>query len=132
MVVASPSVKRILVIDDNFCTREAMSMLLAGQGYQVAAAANGADALEWLRTFDRPDLILLDLRMPIMDGQTFCEKLRQQPGLEGIPLVVLSATADCAEKASDLGAARYLHKPVDTIQLLQTVQECWSGAKQPG
>src|SRR5207248_1971254 len=73
MVGAPQAGKRILLIDDDFTTREVMSVLLGGDGYRVSVAANGAEALERLRSPDRPELILLDLKMPVMDGCSFCE-----------------------------------------------------------
>ena len=116
--------KRILLIDDNMLTREMMSLILAGEGYRVATACHGADALERLRGYERPDLILLDLRMPVMDGCTFCDEKKRDPEMASIPLIVLSAAADAAEKAAAVGAAVCLQKPVDPIRLLDVVRRC--------
>jgi two-component system chemotaxis response regulator CheY len=114
--------KRLLLVDDDFATRETMSMILAGDGYRVATAANGADALQHLRDSDRPSLILLDLNMPIMDGPTFCAR-RKDEGLSSIPVIVVSAERDIAQQAAALGADDYLEKPVDPIQLLDVVRK---------
>jgi CheY-like chemotaxis protein len=114
--------KRVLLIDDNIVTQEMMSMALAASGYRVATASNGADALERLRGYERPDLILLDLSMPVMDGCAFCQERQRDPALASIPIVVLSGTGDVAEKASSLGARTFLRKPVDTVDLLDTVR----------
>jgi CheY-like chemotaxis protein len=114
--------KRLLLVDDDFATREAMSMILADEGYRVATAANGADALQRLHDSDRPCLILLDLSMPIMDGPTFCAR-RKDEGLSFIPVIVVSSDRDIAEKAAALGADDYLEKPVDTIQLLEMIRK---------
>ncbi len=113
--------KRLLLVDDDFATREVMSMILAGEGYRVATAANGADALHRMNDHDRPSLILLDLSMPVMDGPAFCAR-RQADGLPSVPVIVVSADRDVARKAKDLGADGYLEKPVDTIQLLDAVR----------
>jgi CheY-like chemotaxis protein len=113
--------KRLLVVDDDFATREVMSMTLAGEGYRVATAANGADALQRMGDRDRPSLILLDLSMPVMDGQTFCAR-RKEGGLPSVPVIVVSSAADLAQRAKDLGADGYLEKPVDTIRLLDAVR----------
>jgi CheY-like chemotaxis protein len=121
MTKAKPN-KRLLLVDDDFATREMMSMLLGGMGYRVATAANGADALQRLQDSDRPSLILLDLSMPVMDGPTFCA-CRRDTGLPSIPIIVVSSDSDVAQKAKDLGADGYLEKPVDTLQLLDTVRQ---------
>jgi CheY-like chemotaxis protein len=69
--------KYLLLIDDDFTTRELTSHILAADGFRVAVARNGAEALERLRGPERPDLIVLDLNMPVMDGCSFCERLRE-------------------------------------------------------
>src|SRR5262245_53362136 len=74
MVAPPHAGKRVLVVDDDFATREMMSLLLASDGYRVATACNGADAIDRLRGFERPDLIILDLKMPKMDGCAFCDQ----------------------------------------------------------
>jgi CheY-like chemotaxis protein len=114
--------KRLLLVDDDFATREMMSMILAGEGYRVATAANGVDALERLHDSDRPCLILLDLSMPVMDGPTFCAR-RKDEGLPSVPVIVVSSDTDIAQKAAALGAEGYLEKPVDTIELLDTIRK---------
>ena len=116
--------KRVLLVEDNIVTREMLSLVLAGEGYRVAAASNGADAIERLRHYERPDLILLDLRMPVMDGCTFCEQRKQDQSLADIPVVVFSGASDVAEQASALGVTTYLQKPVDTSRLLDAVRHC--------
>src|SRR5262245_26424980 len=90
---------RVLVVEDDIATREMITLVLAGEGYRVAAACNGADALERLKTFERPDVILLDLRMPVMDGCDFCRRRQEDPDLASIPVVVLTAVPDLIEEA---------------------------------
>jgi CheY-like chemotaxis protein len=124
MVTAAQPAKRVLLVDDNFVTRETMSQILGGVGYQVVTAANGRDAMERLRSHEPPNLILLDLNMPVMDGMTFCQQRKQDDRLAGIPVVLVSSADDIAEKASSAGAESYLQKPVDTIQLLDVLQRC--------
>jgi CheY-like chemotaxis protein len=124
MAAAPHTGRRVLVIDDDIVTQEMMSVLLAGDGYRVAAACNGADALERLRTYEKPDLIVLDLKMPVMDGCAFCQARRQDKELASIPVVVLSAARDVAEQAAALGATVYLQKPVDCVTILNTVRRC--------
>ena len=116
--------KRILVVEDSFPARELMSMILGGVGYMVSTAANGEEAIQRIRSFGKPDLILLDLRMPVMDGWTLSEKLKQDAELASIPVVVLSGLDEASEQTAMLEVARYLHKPVDTAELLKTVDKC--------
>ncbi len=123
MVGAPHAGKRVLVIDDDFATREMLSLVLASDGYRVATACNGVDALERLRGFERPDLILLDLKMPKMDGCTFCAERQKAADWVAIPMIVLSGVADGAEKARAIGAMAYLQKPVDTIHLLEALRK---------
>jgi two-component system sensor histidine kinase ChiS len=115
--------KRILIIDDDITTQEMMSTVLAYEGYRVAAARDGSDGIDRLLAYEKPDLILLDLRMPGMDGAAFCHTRKQNIELAAIPLVVLSAADDVAEQATALGAAGYLRKPVDTVLLLNTLRQ---------
>jgi CheY-like chemotaxis protein len=119
--------KFILLIDDDIVTQETVSLILAGDGCRVAAARNGAEALARLRQAAcTPDLIVLDLKMPVMDGHTFCRNCQQEPSLAGIPLVILSAAPDVAEQAAALGATAHLQKPFDAIDLLTTLRNCCS------
>jgi CheY-like chemotaxis protein len=113
--------KCVLLVDDNFVTREAMSQVLCCDGYRVTTAANGADAFRRLNGHERPDMILLDLNMPVMDGPTFRQRQQQDQELAAIPIVLLSSAGDVAEQATSLGAQTYLQKPVDTARLLDVV-----------
>ncbi len=123
--------KRLLIIDDDFITQESMSTLLASDGYRVATACNGQDALERLHGYEKPDLILLDLKMPVMDGCHFCAARQKDVRLASIPVVIVSGMSDVAEQAAALGAARYLQKPVDVVELLHALREC-CGKKAAG
>jgi CheY-like chemotaxis protein len=123
MIPSRATGKRILLVDDDFATREAVASILAGDGHMVAAAANGEEALERLHHSGRPDLILLDLAMPKMDGWNLHDHLQADVSTAKIPIVVLSAVDEAPEAAS-LGAAGYLHKPVETAKLLEVVRRC--------
>jgi CheY-like chemotaxis protein len=123
-VSAASPCKRVLVVDDDFSTREALSLILAGGGYRVSLACNGAEALARLRHPDRPDLIVLDLKMPVLDGAGFCRQCREEEGMTAVPLIVLSALADAEHQATLLGATACLKKPVDPIDLLLVLRKC--------
>ena len=128
MAAAVQAHKRILLIDDNPPTRESISMILAAAGYCVALANNGADALRRLHEYRRPDLILLDLSMPVLDGHDFRLKQQQDETLASIPVIIFSAAGAAEQEAAALGAAGCLHKPVEAQLLLETVRHCCGGA----
>jgi CheY-like chemotaxis protein len=107
----------VLVVEDDLATREALSLFLAGQGYRVTTAEDGLAALEQLRQPPRPDLILLDLMMPVMDGWQFRREQLADPQLADIPVIVCSATGRLDEHATSLQATAYLDKPVDPAEL---------------
>ena len=114
--------KRILVVDDDPDIRETLAELLQEEGYAVSSAAHGGEALSALRTDPRPDLILLDLMMPIMDGWQFRAEQKKDPELASIPVVIISATGR-DEFVSSLGAAQFLKKPINLEQLLAAVEQ---------
>jgi CheY-like chemotaxis protein len=130
--MAAHTGKRVLIIDDDFLAQESMSTLLAGDGYRVAAASNGLDALERLRHYEKPDVILLDLKMPVMDGCRFCAERRQDKELALIPVVIVSGMSDAAEQCAALGAMACLIKPIDAVSLLATVRRCCTPVAQAG
>jgi CheY-like chemotaxis protein len=99
--------------------------LLEMEGYHVRTAGNGRDALETLRAGPSPQLILLDLRMPQMDGWAFMAELKARPALATIPVVVTSQWGPHVLNAAPV-AAGYLDKPLDRGRLLQTIEHCLS------
>ena len=115
--------RKVLVVEDNEATREALALILSGVGYQVATAANGRTALDQLRCHGPPCLIVLDLMMPVMDGWQFrAEQLRDQD-LARIPVIVCSAAGDLGRKAGTLGAVAYIDKPVEPADLLAVIRQ---------
>jgi CheY-like chemotaxis protein len=109
----------ILVIDDDPALLTTVSEILEAEGYDVERAANGQVGLAVLARV-RPALILLDMRMPILNGWQFAAALRAR-GLD-IPVIVMTAAQDAQRWANDVGAAGYLSKPLDLLDLLATVQ----------
>jgi CheY-like chemotaxis protein len=109
--------KRVLVVDDDASIRELLSTALEDDGYEVVPATNGQDALSVVERW-RPDVIVLDLMMPVMDGWTFAKRLHER---EEIPIVVLSAATDLARHAKTVGAREVVGKPFDLDQLLPMV-----------
>lgn len=107
----------ILVVEDDLDIREVMRLVLEAGGYQVLEAGDGAEALGVVRA-QRPSVILLDLMMPGMDGFQFRESQLQDPAIASIPVVVVSGGGTVQERASELGAAGFLVKPMDVQRLL--------------
>ena len=114
---ASPRGRRVLVVEDDPVARRGLAKVLEAEGFTVLTAANGQEALDQLRQGPRPGLVLLDLRMPVMDGLEFLQEQRKDPALAGIPVVVVSATDPVQARAVALGAVDYLRKPVDVEDL---------------
>ena len=109
-------------MEDDSDLRQALSDILRDEGYSVAMAADGREALERLRRDLRPSLILLDLTMPVMNGWQFRAEQRQDPALSAIPVVVLSAGEHLAEQMVPLGIDDYVPKPIELAHLLQTIE----------
>lgn len=108
----------IMVVDDDRGAMEALSDILEYEGYGVQRAQNGLQALELLQTTrPLPDLIILDLLMPVMDGWEFRVRQKQDPELAKIPVLVVTALG----ATSGIDAIGILHKPVDVDALLRTV-----------
>ena len=113
--------KRILIVEDDAAIRDALTLLLKDEGYAVVGAPNGLEALRHLKENGPPDLILLDLMMPVMDGWQFSKEQRQDPSLKGVPVVLLSANGNVQQRASMLGAVGFLQKPVEVEELLDAI-----------
>jgi two-component system chemotaxis response regulator CheY len=110
----------VLVVDDDPALREVIQWSLVDEGYPVVTAGNGVEALERVHE-GQPLLILLDMRMPIMDGWGFARAYREQPGAHA-PIVVITAARDAAEWAQQVDAAGFLAKPFAIEDLLDTVK----------
>ena len=113
---------RILVVDDDPDILEALSEILEAEGFEIRRARNGKEALDKLEP-DPPQLILLDLMMPVMDGWEFAQRMRQRPpAVSSIPLIVLSADRNVGPKAQDIGAVGHLAKPFELDELLRVLR----------
>ena len=108
----------VLVVEDEPDIRETLRDILETEGYSVRCAANGREALEALAEMPRPQLILLDLMMPVMSGYELLRELRANDALSSIPVTVVSATVDGRAVPGD---ASVLRKPVDLDTLLNLV-----------
>jgi CheY-like chemotaxis protein len=110
--------KHILLVEDDEITRGAIKMVLEWEGYEVACAANGQEALDYLYSRGRPELILLDVMMPVLDGEEFRRRQQRDPSLAKIPVVVVSAL----EAAARLDAAGHVRKPFQVEELLAAIR----------
>jgi CheY-like chemotaxis protein len=110
----------ILLVDDDATSRSLVTEALGDEGYQVVTAADGAAALEIVAS-RRPCVILLDMRMPGMDGWAFAGAYRRRPGPHA-PIVVCSAAADARQRAAEIEAAGHLAKPFGLDALLAVAQ----------
>ncbi|MDC0745067.1 response regulator [Polyangium sp. rjm3] len=125
--------RRVLVVDDDEDLRRTVTMVLAEEGYSVLEAANGAEALTRLHDGPLPDVILLDLMMPVMNGEQFRRAQRADPSLAEVPVVLMTAAGSRAvEPLMALGPTRVLHKPVGLEPLLEAVDEVASGRGRNG
>jgi len=112
----------ILVVDDDPDIRSSLTEILDNEGYRVAGARNGREALEYLGRRTLPSLILLDMIMPEMDGWLFRREQQKRPDLASIPVVILSSHGDVRDAALLLGVAHYLRKPLRLDSLLEIAE----------
>lgn len=108
----------IMVVDDDDDIRDILAMMLSGEGFPIVTAADGAAALDTLRSGTEPALILLDLRMPRVSGYEVLETLKREGRFAGIPVVVMSGDSSARAVASSLGADACLEKPVEYDDVL--------------
>jgi CheY-like chemotaxis protein len=111
----------ILIVEDDVDLREMMAQLLTLEGFRAVSVANGKEALQYLASGQSPEVILLDLMMPVMDGWEFRRRQQADPTLSDVPVIVLSALDQ--SRTRDLHADAFLKKPLDFDRLLELVHE---------
>jgi CheY-like chemotaxis protein len=112
----------VMIVEDEADARDAMVELIAGEGFSAVGAVHGQEALDMLRSGTRPALILLDLKMPVMDGWEFCEALAADERLASIPVAILTASAIYYSLPHRRNGAGLFTKPVDFQRLLALVR----------
>lgn len=122
--------RRILVVEDDKVIRSTLVDVLELEGYEARSAGDGEQALGVLADW-KPDLIVLDLMMPRMDGRQFRVEQQKRPALADIPVIVLSAGRDLAGQTADLAPAGILAKPFDLDDFLQVIQRHTSAPSDP-
>jgi DNA-binding response OmpR family regulator len=116
-------VPRILIVDDENDFIELLQYKLAGHGYELIVANDGVHALSQARTL-KPNLILLDILLPDLDGLSVCEILRRQPGTKKIPIIFMSAlTGDVTRRSAAMQADDFFTKPLDLNRLEKRIGE---------
>ena len=114
--------RRVLIVDDEEGFRDGVADLLGMEGYDVSVARDAVEAVRVLPVI-RPEVILLDLRMPHLDGEAFLRGMMGLPASSRVPVVLISAKEDLAQVASRTGAAGYLSKPFEAPQLLSLLEK---------
>ena len=121
--------KRVLVAEDNAVNRELIRELLELRGYEVSEACDGQEALQMIEA-SPPDILLLDLGMPKLDGFGVIKKVRENPQLAGLPVLAVTAYAmrGDREKALDAGFDGYVSKPINAAALSQAMESLLGGS----
>ena len=115
--------KRILLVEDAATMRMVESMTLRGAGYEVLTASNGEEGVA-KAIAEQPDLILMDVIMPKMNGLDACKKIRESENMKSIPIIMLTTRSeeDQVEIAFTYGCNDYITKPFDTLELLEKIK----------
>jgi len=117
------SKKKILVVEDEESLLKLESILLTSKGYDVQGATNGQEALDLLAEV-QPDLILLDIMLPNMDGFEVCRRIKENPETRHIPVIMLTAkkSREDMAKGHEVGADWYITKPFKSANVVETIQ----------
>jgi CheY-like chemotaxis protein len=120
---------RVLVVEDHDDSREMLEELLSEQGFSVESAVNGLKALERLLRPPRPDVVLLDLMMPVMTGWDLMARVEQEPSLRGLPVVIVSGAG--TTRPAPRGILASIPKPLDLALLMETLERLRSRHPEP-
>ncbi len=115
---------KIMVVDDEPDVRNVVARLLKRRGYEVEVCESAEEAIEKLRSGERPDLLLMDLMMPGMSGIDACRLIKSDPELKDIPVVILTVMAEpeTKEESASAGADAHVDKPINTQKLYDTIE----------
>ena len=111
-------ISSILVVEDDIDIRSALVQILRMEGHETAEAANGKEALEYIRNNPRPCMVLLDMMMPVMTGRQFLDVFKDEPESSSIPVIIISAVADRIDTS---GAQEFIRKPLEVSKLLEVI-----------
>lgn len=120
--------KKVLVVDDDRVIQQLLEVNLELEGYEVLTAGDGEQALVRVKEFS-PDVVILDIMMPKLDGIEVCRRLKADPSTADLPVIFLSAKAQDLDRRRgyELGVAAYLTKPFDPQELIETVERVLAG-----
>lgn len=113
--------KPILLVDDELDLRECIADFLEAEGYSVIQAENGQAALNLLQQGLKPSVILLDFMMPVMDGKAFCEAFNNDPNINSLPVILLTAAKVPEEKLAQMKIKEQLDKPIQIEKFLESI-----------
>ncbi len=121
---------RILLVEDNEMNRDMLSRRLARRGFEVLIAENGQSGVD-LTVSERPDLVLMDMSLPVMDGWEATRRLKADPNTSGIPIIALSAHAMASDRelALEAGCDDYDSKPVDLTRLVRKIEQLLAASR---
>jgi len=124
--------RKLLIAEDDPASRELLREILETQGYQVIEVEDGQTALRRIEE-ESPDLVLLDIQMPKLDGLAVVRRLRQNPRLTSLPVIAVTSYAmrRDREKALDAGCDTYLTKPIDVVAMRKAVEQLLSPVENP-
>jgi twitching motility two-component system response regulator PilG len=124
---------KILVVEDEESLLKLESILLSSKGYSVTGVMDGKAALEEIKK-NRPDLVLLDVMLPEMDGFEVCRRIKEESATAGIPVVMLTAkkSNQDIERGRQVGADAYITKPFKSTRVIEVIQGLIPRSEQPG
>lgn len=125
---AAADVKTVLIVDDEPMITIALMARLGAAGHRVVHAINGLAGVE-AAALEHPDAVVLDIRMPDIDGFETCARIRRLPGCEGLPVVFLSGNVkqEAQRRAMEVGASAFVSKPYDAADVLNAVEQAIAG-----
>lgn len=122
----------VLVVDDEDMTRKLLRLMLERDGFTIIEAEDGLQALEVIK-HEMPNVVILDVMMPNLDGFSTCQELRSRPETADLPIIMLSARTqtEAVRAGLNAGANRYMTKPISKPELVQTLQDLLSDIPTP-
>lgn len=122
----NPQNASILIVDDTIYNIQLLSLMLIRQGYKVQEATSGLEALDKVNQ-QLPDIILLDIRMPDINGYEVCTRLKANPATKDVPIIFISSIEEPSEKveAFSVGGVDYISKPFQLIEVLARIETHW-------
>ena len=114
----------ILIVEDEFAIAELLSMALGDAGYDVVTAANGRQALERIAEGPRPDLIITDFMMPVLDAAGLVEAMRNDPTRRDVPYIIMSSLPEAYVREHIDGYQAFVRKPFQLVTMIRLVTQC--------